>query len=74
MSLARNIELYHDRTEVDMALSGKAGTAKVRSSAGKKSAQTIIECGFPTSACTAGVIPYQYDFYRHRRKELSGEL
>jgi hypothetical protein len=40
MSRAGNIELYHGRTEVDMALSGKAGTAKVRSSAGKKSAQT----------------------------------
>jgi hypothetical protein len=58
MSRAGNIELYHGRTEVDMALSGKAGTAKVRSSAGKKSAQAIIECGFPASAPPAGVLPW----------------
>ena len=54
MSRAGNIELYHGRTEVDMAPSGKAGTAKVRSSAGK----TIIECGFPASAPPDGVLPW----------------
>jgi hypothetical protein len=45
MSLARNIELYHDRIAVDMALSGKAGTVKVHNSSGK-SAQTMSSAAF----------------------------
>jgi hypothetical protein len=43
MSLARNIELYHDWTEVDMALSGKAGTAKVGQRLGESGVRILYD-------------------------------